>query len=155
MSSLAKSILDQFEEMADEPTEYFPGSVRPIIRHINRVVPGPERKDPEEWDAKPRVLKVGGVDMELFTIGHLGQALGGRKPVTIRKWERTGIIPKPTFHKPSDDPRGKRRFYSRAQIEGLVQIAAEEGVLDRYAKPITHTNFTPRAIALFRELAAQ
>lgn len=137
-----------FEDLA---TEFYPGSRHPIIRHPNRVVDAPA--PPARWDAKPKILKVGGVDTEFFTIGQLGQALGGRKPVTLRKWERLGIIPKPTFRKPSDDPRGQRRLYTRAQVEGMVKIAEEERVLRPHSRPITQTEFTKRVIALFKELA--
>jgi hypothetical protein len=139
--------LDAFADVQ----EYYPGSRRPIVRHPNRTESS--MPDPDRWDAKPKVLKVKGEDVEFFTIGQLGLALGGRKPVTIRKWERTGVIPKPTFRKPSEDPRGQRRLYTRAQVEGMVRIATEEGILDRHAKPITQTDFTERVIALFRELA--
>lgn len=143
------SALAGFEDIA----EFYPGSRKPIIRHPNRVVDGP--KDPHHWDAKPKVLKVNGEDREFFTIGQLGQALGGRKPVTMRKWEKTGIIPLPTFRKPSDDPRGQRRLYTREQVEGMVRIAEEEGILMIHSKPITETDFTQRVIALFRELSTQ
>jgi hypothetical protein len=132
--------------------EYYPGSNRPIGTAPDRSV---EEPDDERWDLKPRIYQVNGEDVEFFTVGQLGKALGGRKPVTMRKWERTGLIPKATFTKPSDDPRGKRRLYTRAQIEGMVQIATEEGMLNPFAKPIKDTNFKARVVALFKELAAQ
>lgn len=143
------SVLADFEEM----TEYYPGSRHPIVRHPNRAEP--HKPDPEHWDAKPRILKVAGVDTEFFTVGQLAQALG-RKPVTMRKWERSGIIPKPTFRKPSEDPRGQRRLYTRAQVTGMRKIAEEEGLLrEKNQRKVNHTDFTKRVIALFRELAAQ
>lgn len=142
------SPLADFEAMT---TEYYPGSKRPIVRHRNRKRGQP--LDPDRWDCRPKTLKVKGENVEFFTIGQLGKALGGRKPVTIRKWEQTGVIPKPTFRKPSDDPRGQRRLYTRAQVEGMVRIAKEEGVLQTHSKPITQTKFSERVIALFRELA--
>lgn len=141
--------LSAFEEL----TDFYPGSRHPIVRHPNRNTEAP--KDLDRWDAKPKVLQVGGEDKEFFTVGQLGMALGGRKPVTIRKWERTGVIPKPTFRKPSDDPRGQRRLYTRDQVEGMRRIAEEEGILTTHAKPITQTRFTERVIALFRVLAAE
>jgi hypothetical protein len=141
--------LADFEAM----TEYYPGSKRPIVRHPNRVES--EAPDPDRWDAKPKIFPVNGVDTEFFTVGQLALALGGRQPVTIRKWERTGVIPKATFNKPSEDPRGKRRLYSRAQVEGMIRIAEEEGLLRKHSKPITQTNFKERVLALFRELSNQ
>lgn len=145
-------VIDLFGDLAEDVEEFYPGSRHAIVRHPNRVPDSPP--DPDRWDAKPKILKVGGVDKEFFTVGQLALALGGRKPVTIRKWERTGVIPKPTFVKPSDDPRGQRRLYSRAQVEGMRKIAEEEGVLSTHAaRRITQTQFTERVVALFRELS--
>lgn len=129
--------------------EYYPGSRKKIpSRHANRVEHAP---DPVLWDAKPKIFKVAGVEREFFTIGQLALALG-RKPVTIRKWERLGIIPFPTFRFPSDDPRGQRRLYTRAQIEGILKIADEEGILKDHTRAVTKTQFTARVVDLFREL---
>jgi hypothetical protein len=143
------SVLTELREVAEE---FYPGSKRPLVRHPNRT--DEARPDPGRWDAKPKVLKVGGVDREFFTIGQLAQALG-RKPVTIRTWERTGVIPRPTFRKPSQDPRGARRLYTRAQVEGVVKIAKEEGLLRGDYRPIGDTQFTTRVVALFRDLVNQ
>jgi hypothetical protein len=89
------------------------------------------------------------VDREFFTVGQLAAALG-RRSVTIRKWEREGIIPAPTFNAESSDPRGRRRLYGREQVEGIVRIAAEEGILDSPKAAITKTRFTERVSELFR-----
>jgi hypothetical protein len=146
------NVIGLFEELLDEAEEFYPGSRHAVVRHPNRKPDA--APDPDRWDAKPRILKVGGVDKEFFTVGQLALALGGRKPVTIRKWERTGVIPKPTFVKPSDDPRGQRRLYSREQVEGMRKIAEEEGVLSTHsALRITQTRFTERVISMFRELS--
>lgn len=137
------------DEVLGDIAEFYPGSKK-------QIKPKPEPyhhpDDEDRWDRNPRHLTVNGKPIELFSVGHLAKALG-RVPVTIRKWEKDGTIPKATFRKPSDDPRGQRRLYSRAQIEGLVKIAKEEGLLDDRPKPITRTAFTSRAVALFRELA--
>lgn len=146
---MTESALASFRDIADQ--EYYPGSSRPIIRHPNRSRDdGPKIKD--EWDRKPRVFQIGGVDREFFPIGKLAEALG-RKPVTIRKWERDGIIPKATFRMPSDHAQGVRRLYSREQIEGIVKIAREEGVLVSHQTPITQTQFQARVLALFTTLS--
>lgn len=145
---MGSSLLDEFKGI----TEFYPGTQKPIIRHPNRRQP--EAPDPDRWDAKPRILKMGGVDREFFTIGHLAQALN-RRPVTIRAWEREGVIPKATIRKPSDDARGVRRLYTREQVEGLVQIAGEEGLLKGDYRSIQNTEFTQRAFELFRELASK
>lgn len=142
--------LEAFEDIAQE---YFPGSTRPIVRHQNR----PEEKTHKthidgDWDDKPRIYVVNGEKREFFTVGHLAVALQ-RRPVTIRKWEKEGWVPKPTFRVPSADPRGARRLYTREQVEGMIRIAAEEGILLTHQKPIQTTNFTARVIALFKETA--
>ena len=138
-------------DFADIAQEYYPGSRRPIVRHPNRNTEQ-QLPDPERWDAKPRVYKVRGTDVELFTVGQLAKALN-RRPVTIRLWERQGIIPRSTYQRNSEDPRGRRRLYSREQVEGMVQIAKEEGIHTTHQKPIASTNFTARVVALFRELS--
>lgn len=144
----------RLSEFTDLATEYYPGSKRIIdrVRHPNRHTDEP--LDPDRWDAKPKTLSVGGVMTEFFGIGQLAQALGGRRPVTIRKWERLGLIPKATYSKPSanGDVRGDRRLYTRDQVEGLIKIAHEEGLLHDKSAAITRTHFTARAIQLFKEL---
>jgi len=103
----------------------FPGSQTPLLfEQMNKA----QEKETEKWDAKPFVFLVGGKEQEFFSIGQLGKALGNRSAVTLRKWEREGILPKSPYTKPSDDPRGRRRMYTRAMVEGLVKIAKEEGV---------------------------
>lgn len=146
--SEVSTVLDEFRDL-----DFYPGSARPIVRHPNRDVE--RRFDKPAWDDRPQVLKVGGKDMEFFTIGQLAEALGGRRPVTIRKWERTGVIPKPTYRKPSEDPRGQRRLYSRAQVEGIIRISEEEGVRQPYARTIADTEFTAKVTQLFRDLQSE
>lgn len=140
----------EFEDIAQE---FFPGSKRPVIRHANRQAEKPVHKPAVsgDWDDKPRLVTIKGEKTECFTVGHLARALD-RMPGTIRKWEREGVIPKPTFRTRSDDPRGTRRLYTRAQVEGIVRIAAEEGVLVSHQKAIKDTRFTERVIALFMAL---
>jgi hypothetical protein len=153
MSTLASTIDDQFAAIGQQ---YYPGSTRPLVRHHNRLntETAPSAVDPGAWDAKPRKYVVGGVETEFFTVGDLATALG-RRPVTIRKWEREGIIPKSTYQSTGKDGdvRGRRRLYTRAQVEGMVRIAHEEGVLVSHQKPIKGTQFTARVIDLFQRLA--
>jgi hypothetical protein len=149
----AAATLDQ--EFAQIGEQFYPGSTRPIVRHPNRLhtKAAPSAAD---WDAKPRKYVVAGVETEFYTLGNLARALG-RQSVTIRKWEREGIIPKSTYQSPGrdDDPRGRRRLYTREQIEGIVRIAHEEGVLVSHQKPLKATNFTVRVVDLFKRLAEQ
>ncbi len=88
---------------------------------------------------------------EFFTIGQLGLALN-RKPGTIRKLEQEGNIPRPMWRTPAVvDNRMKRRLYTRHQVEGLIRIAEEEGILRDKQKAISKTQFPARARKLFNE----
>lgn len=142
-------------DAAFEEAGFYPGSKRPIIRHPNRHADERPRRHQyaidDTWDAKPRKYVVGGVETEFFTIGQLARALG-REPVTIRKWEREGIIPVATFQVPGKegDPRGRRRLYNRAQVEGIVRIAHEEGVLHERRRSFETTEFKSKVLALFQ-----
>jgi hypothetical protein len=144
------SAASAFKEIAQE---FYPGSTRPIIRHPNRKreEQGTEDDDIASWDRNPRVYKVGGENMEFFTVGQLALALH-RRPVTIRKWEQLGKFPKATYRSPSEHTQGVRRLYSRAQVEGVVQIAKAEGLFDSASVPIS-PKFTERVVALFTALA--
>lgn len=140
-------------ELAGEKV-FYPGSKRPIPEKPTaapRSTPGVQ-----EWDRKPRVLLVDDKPVEFFTVGDLAAALG-REAGTIRKWESNGVIPRAKYKSPSPsgDPRGMRRLYTRAQIEGIVRIALDEGILvmtDR--RPLGRTKFTPRVLQLFKDLEA-
>lgn len=131
----------------------FPGSNTPIMHQEFKAA---AKKEIEDWDAKPNIFTVGGVEMEFFSIGQLGRALGNRSPNTLRAWEREGMIPKSPYVKPSQDPRGRRRMYTRDMVEGLVKIAEEEGVLwPHKGLRLSDTKFQERAIALFQALVSR
>jgi hypothetical protein len=106
-------------------------------------------------------------EMELYTIGVLALALN-RDSRTIRTWERLGRIPLAQWNNfvhdagcasdkggdcdcPPMDVRAHRRLYTRTQIEGMVSIAAEEGILENTARHITKTKFTERVLQQWRE----
>lgn len=133
--------------------------VTPWKAHLDSLISGtsitddPIEKDTSDWDAKPFIFLMKGKETEFFSIGQLGKALGGRSPNTLRKWEREGIIGKSPYVKPSSDPRGRRRMYTREMVEGLVKIAREEGILlpDK-GKRLSDTNFSMKALELFRRL---
>lgn len=136
--------------MEDLVTKFFPGSTTPLNFQELR---GVQENSMSDWDKKPFIFSVRGIEMEFFSIGQLGKALGNRSSNTLRAWEREGIIPRSPYVKPSEDPRGRRRMYSRAMVEGLMKIAREEGILfpDK-GKRISDTKFTDRAVDLFNEL---
>jgi hypothetical protein len=128
------------------PSEYFPGSRQ-------QVTPLQGPPDPLAG-VTGKMYPVGDTEVELFSISQLAVALD-RQPVTIRKWERDGVIPRATFVKPGagGDPRGRRRLYSRAQVEAMVRIAHEEGLLTDKHRQVTRTQFQAKVLNAFREIA--
>lgn len=126
--------------------DYFPGSRQP-------VTPPAGLRSPLDGHVG-KTFTIGGREVELFTISQLAYYLN-RKPVTIRKWEQDGVIPKATFVKPgaNQDPRGRRRLYSRAQVEALVRIAGEEGILHDLHKQVSRTQFKAKVLSAFRQIA--
>jgi hypothetical protein len=141
---MTAELLEDFEDIRDE---FYPGSrqrLRAFATHTSKAVTLDEMK--------PRAYSVGGKQVEFFTIGQLAKALG-REPVTIRKWEREGILPRSPYAAPSEDPRGRRRLYTREMIQGIVNIAQEENMFEISRRvPIRRTNFTARVVDLFRQL---
>lgn len=138
------------ESNEDFVSKFFPGSTTPL--NIDNI-----RKEQEDesanWDLKPFIFTVRGKETEFFPIGALAKALGNRSANTLRAWEKEGILPKSVYVKPSADPRGRRRMYTRAMVEGLVEIAREEGVLwPHKGVRLGMTKFTQRALELFQEL---
>ena len=135
---------DKIEELFSDV--YYPGSKRQ-----RRAVakPEPKERDEDAWDANPQYLLVDGVPTELFTIGALAKALG-REVVTMRLWERTGRIPMAKHRAaPSRNGATGRRLYTRAQVEGLMRIANEEGILGKPRAKWTR-GFTEKAVALWQ-----
>lgn len=55
----------------------------------------------------------------LYTVGEFATAVG-KKAVTIRKWERDGIIPKASFRDDSN-----RRLYSESQIREMRELVSK------------------------------
>lgn len=101
-----------------------------------------------------KLLLVNGMDVEFFKIGQLAAALN-RQPGTIRMWESSGILPPSGYVKPGKDrnAQGRRRLWTRRQLEGVIRIAMEEGVWQpNVGRKITSTQFTERVAALFNAL---
>lgn len=90
-----------------------------------------------------------GQKVELFTIGQVAKVLN-RSTVTIRKWIKAGYMPKPTFKKASKDPRGVRNMYSREQVQSLVRVAHEEGLITNQYARIQQTKFPERSRTAFK-----
>jgi len=146
---LPNELLDEYRKARDAPP--VPPRQRPTGKRIVQRRTTARTVD-DEWGAYRRIIRIGGMDREFFTIGALAKALG-RQPGTIRKWEADELLPKATFRQSTEDPRGEHRLYTRAQIEGIVRIATEEGLMNGDGKAVTSTDFTRRVFELFRELA--
>lgn len=138
---------DTFDAIFGEEPRYYPGSKKVIP---DTPPPARRRAEPGEWDEHPTLRKVRGQDVEFFTIGMVAKALG-RSAATLREWEAHGVIPKARYRTNSRDPKNARRLYTRAQVEGIVSIAREEGLMkgDRRAIP---PSFTEKVTALFKKL---
>jgi hypothetical protein len=133
--------------------EQYPGSDREIGDPL-------EQPAPADW-GKPRLFNINGQTTEFYTVGQLAAALH-RSPVTIRKWERLGYIPIATFRTPGQVRQKARRLYSRAQLEIIVSIAADEGLMDGKVDElgilhprvgINETKFKERVKAALKRLA--
>lgn len=133
--------------MSDYSSDRYPGSKQ--LRRAVAAPAAPARPDSDAWDAKPVIKTVRGQQVELFTVGQLGAALG-RAAVTMRLWERNGVIPKARMRLAPKNGIGGRRYYTRPQVEGIRRIAQEEGLLDPQAR-LTKT-FTDRVVQLFIDL---
>jgi hypothetical protein len=129
----------------DDQAEFYPGSKRK-----RRAVAGPH----DGWAGVPKmVLTVKGKDVTFYTVGVLAEKLE-RKPPAIRKWERLGYIPFPRFRTPGRTTNGQKRLYTREQIEGMVRIAREEGLIGDYNRNVSATAFPERVRKLFKELGS-
>lgn len=146
----------------EEPEEQtYPGS-----RHTRRGLQEDEETEEEEaprWDVSPRVYRANNQNREFFPISALASALH-RKAGTLRKWETLGYLPAPRYRGPDQIKRNKKtgevvsttpgsRLYTRPQIEGLIAIAEEEGLMQPKKKMrIDQTRFPDRAARLFAAL---
>lgn len=137
-------------ELMGDVGKFYPGS-----KELRAVNPLPDVAPDETPDLGPgKVLIAGGREVEFWGIGTLARVLN-RQPVTIRSWEKDGILPGPTFNKPGvgGDLRGRRRLYTAPQILGIWEIARDEGVLDPGPRVNIHkTQFPLRVKRLFDRL---
>ncbi|MFD4858454.1 hypothetical protein [Streptomyces atratus] len=138
---------DQFSELADE---YYPGSSKKISRTRPELVE-PSAETGVDWSSNPRTYVVDGHEYEFFSIGDLAAALN-RRPGTIRLWERQGYIPE-GLRSPSAHQEKRQRIYTRPQIEGIIRIAAEVGILGEARPRIEKTRFRELVLDLFLDLA--
>jgi hypothetical protein len=143
-----------FDTLQDE---YYPGSKRKRresqeMRHERRVEERRVAREDEPWDAHPLEVFIKGVRYEMFRVGALAKALG-RDSVTMRAWIRKGWLPRNMYQtSPRYGTRGDAglKLWTRAQIEGIVAIAQEEGLLQEKPPRLVETNFTARVVAAWR-----
>lgn len=132
----------------NELDDYYPGS----SERRGKPPALPPEPSGDSWDSSPRKFVIDGIAYEFFTIGDLAAALH-RKPVTIRQWESVGLIPVTKLRSPSEHVSKRHRIYSRPLVEGILRIAAEEGILDEPRPRYAQTKFKEKVFALFRELS--
>lgn len=117
-----KDILDLFGDLPD-----YPGSRKPKNRKTKEQKPSGEAIHDPFVGVPFKLLTVKGELRQFYTVGAVAQVLN-RKPQTIRKWERKGWIPAPTYRTTkasgSDVVNTKQkgyRLYSREQVEVLLK----------------------------------
>lgn len=141
---------DLLDRFADIPV---PGKRQPVNRPTEDAEPAPA------WDKNPITYKVKGQDREFFTISALAVALN-RAPVTLRSWENKGLLPASRYRAPKPKretipgatPKGKR-LWTRQQIEGILTIARQEGVILNGKPP--SPKFAQRVSHYFQQLLEQ
>jgi hypothetical protein len=149
-------MLAGFEPLQDE---FYPGSKQRRRESVEQKrerkrAERAEVKDDESWDAHPKKRTVKGVEFEMFPVGALAKALN-RDPVTIRAWIRKRWLPKNQWQDPPViGSRGDagRRLWTRAQVERIVVIAYQEGLLAERPPRIQQTGFTRRIFAEWKDL---
>lgn len=126
--------------------DVYPGTTTPV------GPPATERGRPggfRGWDEDPIYKRVDGYLREFFGISHLANALQ-RSPKTIYKWERAGLFPRPTFVYNGASRHGQRRLYTRFQVDGVVRIAVDEGILQGTNRYLGETLFPTKTAEFFR-----
>jgi hypothetical protein len=112
--------------------QFYPGSKKK--RRTPLDPPPKAQKTESSWDSRPVKKKIGGVEVEMFTIGALASALERPLP-TIRMWLDRGYLPQSPYRLRSVEVHGKlvpgRRLYTRPMIESAIRAFAQRGLLDR------------------------
>jgi len=97
--------------------------------------------------ARSKTMTIKGREVKLHYINRLAEELG-RTTQTIRKWEISGILPKPIFR----DKAGNR-MYSEEQIKVIVDCAERSNVRAGYS--IANTNFSVRVYEALEKVNKQ
>jgi hypothetical protein len=150
---MSDPVLDRFSDLASGEVKDYPGKRKPALRQIKRHRTVEESPS---WDASPVFYIVNGKRQEFFTIRHLAAALGYSQQ-SIRAWENSGLLARSPYRSPKPrtptiggrNTKGKR-LWTRAQIEGILKIAKEEGVILNKQPPTR--KFARRVSAFFKTL---
>jgi hypothetical protein len=134
---MSDALAERFAGLKEPEAKNYPGKRKPALRQ-------PKRKTVEEapgWDADPVYYVVKGEKREFFTLRHLAAALDYSQQ-SIRAWENSNLLPRSGLRSPrprtptigGKNTKGKR-LWTRAQIEGILRIAEEEGVIVNKVPP--------------------
>lgn len=150
-------ILQMFQELR-EPGKDWPGGRPPVNRTPDDAPRRPAEEGVDEWRNLAQALVYRGRTRAFYTIGALSKALG-RSEVTIRSWEAKGLMPKTPYRTPAPSnplpgtkPAG-RRLWTVQQIEGILRICVEEGVILDGKTPPTR-EWGLKVAQLYRDLFA-
>lgn len=115
-----RDVLDLFGELPD-----YPGKTKPKNRTEDKK--GKKSIDDPFNGIPKKVATINGKSLELYTVGAAAKVLG-RSAVTLRKWERKGWIPAPSYRTSKSsgsdllNTQAKGyRLYSREQVEVLLE----------------------------------
>ena len=107
--------------------QFYPGS-----RKKRGSVPATVPAEPE-WDERPFLKRLGGRDVEMYTVSALARAIH-KSTHSVRLYESNGYLPKTPYRTPTREVNGKprlgRRLYTREMILAVVESLAERGLLE-------------------------
>lgn len=104
--------------------QYKPGS-KQKRRDVNPKAPRKKSYEEDAWDSTPIIKRLGGEDVEVFTIGALAKALE-KSIISIRSWEKKGYIPRAPYRLRSKSLNGQKVGGNRVYTRVLIEIAIEE-----------------------------
>lgn len=124
-----KDVLDLFGDLPD-----YPGKRKPKNRPLEKGEKRDSVIDPFHGVPK-KTMSIKGVLCDFYTVGNVARILG-RTAQTVRKWERKGWIPSPTYRtvkaSGSEEVNASSkgyRLYSREQVELLWNTMERLGLL--------------------------
>jgi hypothetical protein len=127
------------------------GDLYPGSKQRRRMVERPVLEVEPAWDATPTIKNYNGKPTEFFNLGAFAKAIG-KKPVSLRLWERRGYLPTAPYRLPGfTDSQGNeiagRRLYSRALIDIVVEEFARRDLLGKKRVEWKHHSDLTIAIA--------